>query len=540
MTRIEDTRTDMSTLTEQNGTRPGTFPEALAALAHRYGDQEAVVAPEGRITFADLARRCDDLAGAFAAAGLRPGDRVGILLPNGLRWLVTMLGAQRAGLVAVPINTWYRSAELAHLMSTAGLRLVVTDEQVFGKNMPAELAAAGHGELFTGGRHTRGYLGALLWPAPEPFPPGVVPGSAPAGAVTPDDLAMILYTSGSTALPKPVPLEHGKLLRNGRAMGERMHVRPGDRIWFAMPLFFGYGACNALPVALSHGATLCVQEKVEGDAALEFIERERCTVSYGLATAVRALLAAPSFGTRDISSLRTGPVGFNAEDKRLAIEGLGITEACSAYGLTESYGFVTMTDAHDPLEIKLHTQGTVLDTQRIRIVDSTGAECPPGVTGEIEVRGCVIDSYLGSVEINAGTRSADGWFRTGDLGAIGEDGRLAFGGRWKEMLKIKGINVAPLEIEAIVTGHDHVDQAYVIGLSTPDGDQEMACVVVPDAGWSAGEDELVRRLDAHIRGCAASYKVPSRFVVMDSRSVPQTDTGKVSKVKLREMLEAAR
>ncbi|WP_431919593.1 class I adenylate-forming enzyme family protein [Amycolatopsis tucumanensis] len=530
----------MSTVTEHDGERPGTFPRALAALAERFGDQEAVVAPEGRITFAEFARRCDELAGAFAAAGLRRGERVGILLPNGLRWLVAMLGAQRAGLVAVPINTWYRSAELAHLMSTAELRLVVTEEEVFGKNMPAELAAAGHGEVFTPGRRTRGYLGALLWPASEPLPPGAETGPAPADVATPDDLAMILYTSGSTALPKPVPLEHGKLLRNGRAMGERMHVRPGDRIWFAMPLFFGYGACNALPVALSHGAALCVQEKVEGDAALEFIERERCTVSYGLATAVRALLAAPSFGTRDISSLRTGPVGFNAEDKRLAIEGLGITEACSAYGLTESYGFVTMTDAHDALDIKLHTQGTVLDTQRIRIVDATGAACPPGVTGEIEVRGCVMDAYLGSAEINAGTRSADGWFRTGDLGSIDEDGRLAFGGRWKEMLKIKGINVAPLEIEGIVSEHDHVDQAYVIGLSTPDGDQEMACVVVPDAGWSAGGDELVRRLDAYIRGRAASYKVPARFVVMDSRSVPQTDTGKVSKVKLREMLETAR
>ena len=531
----------MSTAITTDSTPAATFPATVARLAELYGDREAVVAPEGRVTFAELARRCDEIAGAFSAAGLRPGERVGILLPNGLRWLVTLLGAQRAGLVAVPINTWYRSSEMAHLIGTAELRMIVTDEHVFGKDILAELSAAGHGEIFNPGRSEDGYLGALFWPSAQPFPSTAVRGPVPAPTVvSAEDAAMILFTSGSTALPKPVPLEHGKLLRNGRAMGECMDLHPGDRLWLAMPLFFGYGACNALPVALTHGVTLCLQEKVEGDAALEFIERERCTVFYGLATAVRALLAAPSFGRRDISSLRTGPVGFNAEDKRLAIDGLGISEACSAYGLTESYGFVTMTDAHDPLDITLHTQGTVLPTQQIRIIDSTGMECSPGATGEIEIRGCVIDGYLGSEEVNAGTHSADGWFRTGDLGAIDTDGRLIFGGRWKEMLKIKGINVAPLEIEGIVSGHADINQAYVIGLTTTEGDQEMACVVVPENGSVPDEDGFIQGLTEYIRGRAASYKVPARFVVMDSGSVPQTDTGKVSKLKLREMLEAAR
>ncbi|WP_245662516.1 class I adenylate-forming enzyme family protein [Nocardia vermiculata] len=515
--------------------RPETFPEAMAALAESFADTEAVVAPEGRLTFAELNSRCKDFAGSLAAAGLRPGDRVGVLLPNGLRWLVAVLGAQRAGLTAVPINTWYRSNELAHLIASADLRLIVTEDLVFGKDIPAELAAAGYPGTYTSATRGEQYLGALLWPAAEPFPPAAQRGPCPPQTCGPSDPAMILYTSGSTALPKPVPLEHGKLLRNGRAMGDRMHVVPGDRLWFAMPLFFGYGACNALPVALAHGITLCIQEKVEGDAALEFIEAERCTVFYGLATAVRALLAAPSFGRRDISSLRTGPVGFNAEDKRLAIEGLDITEACSAYGLTESYGFVTMSDAHDDLTIKLNTQGICLPTQEIRITDSTGAPCPPGSVGEIEIRGCVIPGYLGGTEINAGTRTADDWFRTGDLGVLDADGRLSFGGRWKEMLKIKGINVAPLEVEEIISGHSSVDQTYVFGLETPEGDQEMACVVVPAV--AVGDHEaLARTLTEYIRARAASYKVPGRFVVMESAAVPQTATGKVSKLKLRDML----
>jgi fatty-acyl-CoA synthase len=500
---------------------------------------EAVVAPEGRVTFAELDERCDEIAGALAAAGLRPGDKVGILLPNGLRWLLAMLAAQRAGLVAVPINTWYRSSEIAHVIGTAGVRLVVTDRHIFGKDIPHELVIAGYGTMFASGDPARAYLGTLLWPAAELSPPDAARGPVPQVRVTGNDVAMILYTSGSTALPKAVPLEHGKLLRNGQAMGDRMHLRPGDRIWLAMPLFFGFGACNALPVALAHGVTLCLQERVDGDAALEFIERERCTVCYGLATAVRALVAAPTFGTRDISSLRTGPIAFNAEDKRLAIEVLGITEGCSCFGMTESYGFVTMTDARDPLEVKLHTQGTVLPSQRFRVVDGAGAGCPPGVTGEIELQGCVFDGYLGGDEINAGTRTADGWFRTGDLGSVDAEGRLVFAGRWKEMLKIKGINVAPVEVEGILGGHPGIDQAYVIGLDTVEGDQEMACVVVPADGTTADHDSLVADLARYVRSRAASYKVPTRFMVMDARSVPQTDTGKVSKRKLREILEAA-
>ncbi|NKY58989.1 acyl--CoA ligase [Nocardia flavorosea] len=515
--------------------RPETFPEAMAALAESCAGTEAVVAPEGRLTFAELNSRCEEFAGSLAAAGLRPGERVGVLLPNGLRWLVAVLGAQRAGLTAVPINTWYRSNELAHLVASADLRLIVTEHLVFGKDIPAELAAAGYPGTYASATRGEHYLGALLWPAAEPFPSAAQRGPCPPQTSGPSDPAMILYTSGSTALPKPVPLEHGKLLRNGRAMGDRMHVAPGDRLWFAMPLFFGYGACNALPVALAHGITLCIQEKVDGEAALEFIEAERCTVFYGLATAVRALLASPSFGRRDISSLRTGPVGFNAEDKRLAIEGLGITEACSAYGLTESYGFVTMSDAHDDLAVKLDTQGKPLPTQEIRITDSTGAPCPAGSAGEIEIRGCVMSGYLGGAEINIGTRTADDWFRTGDLGVLDADGTLSFGGRWKEMLKIKGINVAPLEVEEIISGHSSVDQAYVFGLETREGDQEMACVVVPAV--AVGDHEaLARTLTDYIRARAASYKVPGRFVVMESAAVPQTATGKVSKLKLRDML----
>lgn len=514
-----------------------TFPALLKLLADRHGSDEAVVGPDGRVTFAELSERCEQMAAFYSAAGLAGGDRVGVLLPNGLRWIVAALGAHRAGLVAVPINTWYRSSEYGHVIDAARLRLIVTDDPLFGRPVLDDLAAAGHGQIYRGPGD--GYLGALRWPSGAELPPeaAVVPGPAPDVRVAPEDLALVLFTSGSTARPKPVPLRHGPLVRNGREIGRRQHLRAGDRLWIAAPFFFGYGCANALPVALTHATALCLEERVDGDASLEFIARERCTVYYGLATTTRSLLAAPSFGQHDISSLRTGTTGFTAADKRLAIEELGISEVCSVYGLTEAYGHSTMTDAHDPLEVKLHTQGRVVSTQEIRIVDDAGEPIGPCMTGEVELRGCVIDAYLDSPEIDAVSFRPGGWFRTMDLGWLDEEERLHFVGRRKELMKIKGINIAPAEVEDILAEHPRVDESYVMGVSSPDGDEAMAAVVVP-RGPVDDEAGLVADLTAHMRSRAASYKVPSRFLVMEGTRLPLTDTGKVSRLELRKMLDA--
>ncbi|MGD9528499.1 MAG: AMP-binding protein [Pseudonocardia sp.] len=516
--------------------RLDTVPALLHELAARYPEIEAVVAPDGRVTFPELLARCEAMAACYAAAGLRPGDRVGVLLPNGLRWIAAALGAHLAGLTAVPINTWYRSSEYAYVVDTAALRMVVTTEDLFGRPVLQDLAAAGYGGRFPGCGGD-GYLGALTWPRGAELPDGVAPARFDAVPVGPADLALVLFTSGSTARPKPVPLRHGPLVHNGREIARRQHLRAGDRLWIAAPFFFGYGCANALPVALTHATTLCLQERVDGDAALEFIERERCTVYYGLATTTRSLLAASRFGEHDISSLRTGTAGFTAEDKRLVIEGLGVTEVCSVYGLTEAYGHSTMTDARDPLEVVLHTQGTVVPTQEIRIVDERGEPCATGETGEVELRGCVIDAYLDSPDLDAEAFRPGGWFRTMDLGWLGGDDRLHFVGRRKELMKIKGINIAPAEVEEILATHPAVDQVYVMGVPDGHGDEVMAAVVVPRhpvPDEAALQDELT----AHVRSRAASYKVPSRFVVMGASDLPLTDTGKVSKRALQARLDA--
>ncbi|GAA1866235.1 FadD3 family acyl-CoA ligase [Pseudonocardia ailaonensis] len=515
----------------ETGATPGppglTFLEVLDDLVARTPDAEAVVAPEGRVTWAALADRAERFAQVLAGAGLRPGERLGILLPNGLRWIVATLAAHRAGLTVVPINTWYRAPEIAHVLDEAGVRLVVTEESVFGRDTLAELAAAGMPERFPG---TAQRPGALVWPRGDTLP-ATADGAVPLPGVGPEDLAYVLFTSGSTAKPKPVPIAHGKLMRNTYEIGRRMHLVPGDRLWIAAPFFFAYGCSNAMPVAMTHGATLCVEERVTGDGSLAFLARERCTVYYALAAATRILLAAPTFGRHDISALRTGSTGFTAEDKRLVIEELGVDGVCSVYGLTEAYGHSTVSDAHDPVEVRLATAGHVVPTQEIRITGDDGEVVSAGGTGEIELRGCVIDGYLGDPALGAGVFREGGWMRTGDLGTLDDEGRLRIVGRRKEMLKVKGINIAPVEVEELLCAHPAVDQAFVVGVPGVDGDEVMIAAVVPRGAPRA---DLADLLTAHVRERAASYKVPSRIEVLAQADVPLTDTGKTSKRLLRE------
>ena len=200
--------------------------------------------------------------------------------------------------------------------------------------------------------------------------------------------ALVVFTSGSSAAPKAVRLTQGGLVRTGYAIGERQGVSAGDDYWFASPLFFVFGCANALPNALTHAATLCVQERFEAASALEFIERHRCTVYYGVGPVTRALAGCEDLPRRDISSLRTGTANATPEDLRLAIEVLGVQQVCNAYGLTESYGHSTITAHTDPTDVRTSSQGTVLPTQQLRIV-ADGAVAPTDVAGEIQIRGLI-------------------------------------------------------------------------------------------------------------------------------------------------------
>lgn len=519
-----------------------TLPHLVDRLAADLPEDEAIVAPDGRVTWGELGRRIGVFAAALQGRGLRPGSRVGVLLPNGVRWVVATIGAQAAGATAVPINTWYGERELADALERAAVEVTVVDDApIFGKDFAAlveELERAGRGNLH----------GVWRWPAADALPPAAsTPGNPAPIAASGDDTAFILFTSGSTRRPKGVMLPHRSIVTTGAAIGSRQDFGPRDRMWLPTPLFFSKAAANAIPAALSHGATLCIEEQFDPNASLAFLERERCTIFYGIALHARQMVEHPEFESFDVSALRTGGGATTPEEKTLMIDRLGIEQLCSMYGMTETCGYSTLTEIGEPRVVRMSTQGRILPTQELRIGRDDGSVAEPGESGEIQIRGAIMSGYL-DPEMNERAFTADGWFRTGDRGFLDEERRLHFGSRVAETIKYKGINVSPAEVEEAIRPLAGVREVFVFGRSDPVAGELVSCVIVPtdpalaapDDGVAAGAAAALRTgIVAALREQVAKYMVPSelRFVTHDD--VPLTRSSKVDRMELRLIAERA-
>ena len=350
------------------------------------------------------------------------------------------------------------------------------------------------------------------------------------------DTLVILYTSGSSNRPKAVPLQHYAVIENGFNIGERQGLVPGDRVLVSVPLFWSYGAVNALPATLTHGATLVLQRRFEPGEALDLIERHSCTAIYTLPAMTNALLAHPAFRPQRTASLRTGVTIGAPQDVIKAAQQLGASEICNIYGSTECCGNCCVTPHDWPLERRAGCQGPPLPGVHVRIRDAaTGATCAPGEIGQIEVRGYLTRGYAGaSASHNAETFTPDGYFITGDLGASRPDGALVFAGRHSEMIKRSGINVSPAEVEEVLQQHAGVGLAGVTGVADPvRGEIIVAYVVARTETAAVAEDAL---LD-HCRQRLSSYRIPDRLYLCET--LPQTTTGKLLRRELKAMATAA-
>jgi fatty-acyl-CoA synthase len=277
---------------------------------------------------------------------------------------------------------------------------------------------------------------------------------------------------------------------------------------------------------------MVLQEAFEPGAALALIERERCSVYYGMANMARALLEHPDHPRRRLGAMRTGLTIGPPEDITLTIEALGAAELCTVYGSTETYGNCAVTDAHDPLELRLVTQGLPLPGMTIRAVDpASRAPLAPGEIGELAVRGYITPGYFGAPELDAQAFDAD-WFLTGDLGSIEPDGRVRFRGRLKEMIKTGGVNVAPLEVEHVLLQHPDIVQAHVVGVP----DRLKGEIVAAAVELRAGAEPDAAAITAFCRERLASYKVPTRLAFRAAGEFPRTATGKIHKPGLRQEL----
>ncbi|HEV2335497.1 MAG TPA: class I adenylate-forming enzyme family protein, partial [Stellaceae bacterium] len=438
---------------------------------------------------------------------------------------------------------WSKPDELTYLLADSAVRALIAVASFGAQDFGAALARLApdfpHLRLIVmlggdprDGTQRPAARGGPEWIGYDEFRAGAAPLTAMApgkGARASGD-ALVLYTSGSSARPKAVRLQHYAVIENGFAIGERMRLSPDDRVLLAPPLFWAYGACNALPATLSHGATLVLQGHFGAGNWIGLVERHRCTAVYTLPSITGAVLRHPEFRRERVASLRTGLMIGSPEEVKIAAQELGAAEICNIYGATEIYGNSCVTPCEWPLERRMAGQGPPLPGVTLRIVDpKTGLALPAGDTGALEVAGYVTPGYCGaSAEHNAAAFTADGYFRTGDRGFVDREGGFHFVARDSDIIKRAGINVSPAEIESLLLAHPAVAQAAVVGAAAGEQGEAIVAFIVPNpASEITGE-----ALRTHCRALASSYKVPDQIEVR--ATLPVTETGKLSRRALRE------
>lgn len=497
-----------------------TLGTVLALQAHSRGQEEAFVCTASRWTWSQLHSQVQVTAAGLHALGLRRGDHVAILMGNGAQWITLFYAAALMGCVTVPVNTRFKTSELADCLRRADCKAVFYTAQFLGIDFASMVAeAASACPLLERCVNIDRALPAGTW---DPsFAEGVAPN---------DDLLM-QFTSGTTAYPKGVLLTHDNMLRNAFAAATRMGLRADDRYFNCRPFFHVGGSTLSALVALVSGACLVTLPTFEAGAALRMLSQERCTFTSGNDTIFQLLMGHPDFDAEKLF-LRGGWAAAGPQTMRRIISVMGAKSICAAYGLSEASPNVVLSDCDDPEEVRIAGRAHPHAGIELRIVDPQGQILEFEQAGEIQVRGWnVMRGYYNDPEQTAKALSADGWLRTGDLGVLDTQGRLRMVGRLKEVFRVGGENVAPAEVEEILLEHPDIKIAQVVGV--PDARLgEVGCAfVVLRAGAECNETRLIQWM----RSRCANFRVPRHLFIVDNfDAIGMTASGKVQKNRLRD------
>lgn len=524
--------------------------DVLRRNARKWPSHAAAISEDGVLSFAELDARADAVARGLLACGISAGDVVSVLDGNTLDWMAVCIGANRVGAVLAPISTFSKKDELEWLMRHARTALLIAAPRLLNQDFAAmlrdllpELEAGSDGTVANAGfadlrrvvSLAPGAIeGALEFEAFLAMGAGLTPERLAEAEAAAQDTAMILYTSGSTAKPKGVEILNTRMVDNGREVGTRMGLTPDDRVFHGGPLFYGMAMVLTLPAAWSHGAAIAFQKSFDAGQALDLIAEHGLTGFVAFNNVTRALIEHERFDAARHPKLKKGVTHFTAADKQLARDVLGVDQCLSVYGLTESHGPCATTDWRDGEEIVLHTQGRPIPGWEFQIVDpQTEVPLPHGETGELHIRGLLSSGYWREPELTEQYYRPDGFYRTGDLARIDDDGRLVYIGRSKEMLKVSGINVSPLDVENILGRIPNVLAAHVVGIPDPVRGEAIAAVLEVEES-----DLTPQAVRDFVRGSAASYKVPTHVLLLRPGEVPRVASGKAPRNQIAALVRA--
>ncbi|HET7585841.1 MAG TPA: AMP-binding protein [Gemmatimonadaceae bacterium] len=513
-----------------------SLAHVAAARAAEHPQRELLVSMGRSMTYGQVDAKATAMAAALAELGIEAGDRIAIVMPNWPEWVIALLAAAKLGATVVPLNPRLNYHELKYQLRHAEASVAVAAEQHDGvdylelfEGILAELPdlqyliTVGHEELWYDDRIFQ-FEDLLSSGDGRPL-------RAPdAAALDAADLA-ILYTSGTMGKPKGVRLSHRTVLETAVRTGEALELEPADRVLVSVPLFTIFGF-SVVVGTIAAGATLVLQEEFDAGSAMELIERERVTVIHGVPTMYHMLMRHPRFDPSRFTRLRTGIVAGGPVTDDLVRRIRRWCDVQVAYGLTETGPTVTITRFTDPDEKRRTTVGRPLPGVEVKAVDFvTGALHGPEAVGEIAVRGPnVMQGYARMPAETARSFSPEGFFLTGDLGIIDEDGYLRIVGRIKETIVRGGYQIYPREVEDQLRAHPAVDDVCVIGVPHDImGELVCACVVPVEGAVITGGE-----LKEFARDTMADYKVPDIVRFFDT--FPMTGSGKVKRRELERVV----
>jgi long-chain acyl-CoA synthetase len=487
-------------------------------------DKPALILDDVRVTYAQLDAASDQVAAGLRAKGIGRGDTVGLQLPNIPQFVITYFGILKAGAAMVPMNVLLKAPEVAHYLRDSGAKALVTWDGVAAEaakgaaeagDVPVYVVATEMGPMPSGARDA----GELSAPADGRF--DMEP-------TDPMDTAVIIYTSGTTGRPKGAELTHFQLYMNCDVAGRLFGLRPDDVAIGVLPLFHVFGLSSVTNVCIRFGGTLTLVPRFEVAKVLQVMERDRVTIFSGVPTMFIALLHAPDLGEYDLSALRvsnSGGASIPGEVIRAFEERFGVA-VLEGYGLSETASAACFNRFEAR---RVASIGRAMWGVEVRVFDENDKPLPPGSdhVGEIVIRGHnVMKGYRNQPEATA-EAFKDGWFHTGDMGYVDDDGFFFIVDRKKELIIRGGYNVYPREIEEVLYAHPAVAEAAVIGVKDERLGEEVAAVVALKSGQSVTEQEII----AFTKERVANYKYPRSVRFMDS--LPKGPTGKVLKKELK-------
>jgi long-chain acyl-CoA synthetase len=480
----------------------------LAQAAADHAERPAVRLDGLVLSYSELRDAAGRMTALLPTLGVAPGDRVAIMLPNVPAFPIAFYGALGAGAIVVPMNPLLKSREVAYYLGDSGAKVL------FAWHTAAGEAAKGAAET-----------GARVIEVDEPDLTVVLAGLAPAPATVDqsgDDDAVILYTSGTTGRPKGAELTHANLTRNAELTAATLlNAGPDDVVMGCLPLFHVFGLTCGLNATIIGGASLTLLPRFEPGKALEIIGRDKVTIFEGVPTMYAAMLHHPARAEAEVSSLRTCISGGAAMPVEI-MRGFEQTFGCmilEGYGLSETSPVASF---NQPGQVrKPGSIGTPVEGVEMRVVDPDGSELAAGEVGEIAIRGHnVMKGYWGKPD---GTAEAipDGWFRTGDLAKVDDDGYFYIVGRKKDLIIRGGYNVYPREIEEVLHEHPAVAEVAVIGIPHLELGEEVGAAVQLKPGMTAAPAEL----RAFARERVAAYKYPRHVWLV--HELPKGASGKI-------------